>query len=346
MRLRDIAVSRPARSCKPPHFWAISSVITLAVLMLLAAGGACTPASDGYHGALVRYGGQYYPEEFLLYGWPEVWSEYGIDVQHTLFSSGAESNEALIAGQVDINCGADSRTVALFTAIRDDALIIGTVQKGDRYVTVVSTDSQYHSWSDLVGKTVATRLGTGAEGVLRKFYEREGYDWEDFDYVNLKVEDMIAALERGQIEAFTAWEPTPAIAEANGIGRVLRTYGDVAPVPASLHTTRDFAYGNEDTVVRFLAAHLAKAALIESDPSRAAILASQAAAQRGITVSAEAFESAFARIDFSIDFDDATMQAIDETASFLYGQGKIVEVPVLSWDKSFLEKAQALVDQS
>lgn len=327
--------------------WALFPLLLVVALILaLCSACACTATSDYDHEPIVRYGGQYYPEEFLLYGWPELWSEYGIDVQHTLFSSGAESNEALIAGQVDINCGADSRTVALFTALPDDALIIGTVQKGDRYVTVVRSDSPHHSWSDLVGETVATRLGTGAEGVLRKFYEREGYDWEDFDYVNLKVEDMIAALERGQIEAFTAWEPTPAIAEGNGIGRVLRTYGDVASVPASLHTTRDFAYRNEDTVVRFLAAHLAKAALIESDPSRAAILASQAAAQKGITVSPEAFESAFARIDFSIDFDDTTMQAIDETASFLYEQGKIVEVPVLSWDKSFVEKAQAMVGQS
>ena len=48
---------------------------------------------------------------------------------------------------------------------------------------------------------------------------------------------MIAALDNEQIEAFTAWEPTPAIAEAMGIGRMLRTYGDIALVPASIHTT-------------------------------------------------------------------------------------------------------------
>ena len=323
----------------------LKRIVPVACVLVLAAGG-CAPSVDEAGALIVRYGGQYYPEEFLLYGWPEVWTQYDIDVEHVLFSSGAESNEALIAGQVDINCGADSRTVALFTAMPDDALIIGTVQKGDRYVTVVGADSTYQSWSDLVGKTVATRLGTGAEGVLRKFYEREGYSWEDFDYVNLKVEDMIAALEHGQIEAFTAWEPTPAIAEGNGIGRVLRTYGDVAPVPASLHTTRDFALQNEDVLVRFLGAHLEKAALIEDDPSRAAEIASQAAAAKGISVSPEAFESAFSRIDFSIDFDEETMNAIDETALFLYEQGKIVQVPVLSWDKSFLEKAQALVDQS
>jgi len=318
--------------------------LLLALIVLFVPGCGCPRTEQGAPD--VRYGGQFYPEEFLLYGWPGVWLEHGIDVEHLLFSSAAESNEALIAGRIDINCGADSRTVALFTAIPEDALIIGTVQKGDRYVTVVRADSSHESWADLVGKTVATRLGTGAEGVLRKYYAREGYAWDDFEYVNLKVEDMIAALERGQIEAFTAWEPTPAIAEANGIGRVLRTYGDVAPVPASLHTTRDFAYSNEDAVVRFLAAHLEKADLIVGDPARAARLASQAAEHLGIAVAPEAFENAFARIDFSIDFDETTMQSIDETAGFLYEQGKIVDVPQLAWDRSFLEKARVMVDQS
>ena len=264
-------------------------------------------------------------------------------VEHMLFSSAAESNEALIAGTIDINCGADSRTVALFNAIPDDALIIGAVEKGDRYVTVVRPDSPYRTWPDLEGMTVATRLGTGAEGVLRKYYEREGLRWEDFNYVNLKVEDMIAALERGQIEAFTAWEPTPAIAEANGVGRVLETYGNVALAPASLHTTKDYAYHNADAVVRFLAAHLEKAALIQRDPARAALLSSNAASQMGVEVASVAFENAFARIDFSIAFDETTINAIEETAQFLHDQGKIGQMPELAWDTSFLERAEDLV---
>ncbi|MCD6445327.1 hypothetical protein J7L49_00880, partial [Candidatus Bathyarchaeota archaeon] len=60
----------------------------------------------------IRYGGQYYPGEFLLLGKPDLWSKYNITVKHILFSSGAESNEALIAGKIDINCGADTKTIA------------------------------------------------------------------------------------------------------------------------------------------------------------------------------------------------------------------------------------------
>jgi ABC-type nitrate/sulfonate/bicarbonate transport system substrate-binding protein len=297
---------------------------------------SCVPGGPD---SQLRYGGQYYAGEFLLYGHPEFWEQRQLEVNHILFSSGAENNEALIAGTVDVNCGADTRTVALFNAIPDEALIIGTVERGDRYVTVVRVDSTYRSWDELRGKTVATRFGTGAEGILRKYYDQEGLRWEDFKYVNLNVEDMIASLEIGQIEAFTAWEPTPAIAEANGIGRPLRAYGDIGSVPACIHTTRSFAYGHEEVLVRFLAAHLDKAELIRSNPSQAAAMAVEAAARTGLTVPAGAFETVFRRVDFSVDIDESIIESIGETADFLYEQGKIDRKPELAWDRGFLEKA-------
>jgi len=290
----------------------------------------------------IRYGGQYYPGEFLLEG-KNFWEKYGLKVEHILFSSGTENNQALISGDIDINCGSDSKTVALFNAIPDKALIIGTLQKGDRYSTVVRVDSPYQTWEDLKGKTVATRLGTGAEQVLRRYFEQnENLSWDDFNWVNLKIEDMIAALESGTIEAFTAWEPTPAIAEAQGIGRILRTYGDVALVPVSIHTTIEFANTHREEIVKFLAAQMDKAEMIKNDPDLAAELAAQAASERGYNVSADAFKKVFERINFSIDFDGKVLDAINDTAHFLYEQGKIDKIPQIKWDKSFLEEAKEL----
>ena len=325
-------------------------VAILAVVIIAVAGIASwwiitelTPKAD------IRYGGQYYPGEFLLAGNPDFWTKYDLDVEHTLFSSGAENNEALIAGKVDINCGADSKTIALFNAMPNDVLIIGTVQRGNRYSTIVKVDSPHQSWDDLIGEKVATRFGTGAEGVLRKFYDQtysdklgRNYKWEDFDYVNLKIEDMIAALDAGQVEAFTAWEPTPAIAEAQGIGTVLRTYGDIALVPASIHTTKQFAYNNRDLIVGFLAAQLDKAEMIKNDPEGAAQIAVEAAAEKGTEVSAEAFETVFGRINFQIEFDQTIIDAIYDTAQFLLDQGKIDKIPTLVYDLTFLEEAKAL----
>lgn len=296
----------------------------------------------GGSGEEIAYGGQYYPGEFLLQG-HDFWTQYDMEVDHILFSSGTENNQALISGDVDINVGSDSKTVTLFNSMPDQALIIGTVQKGDRYSTVVGNDSEYQSWEDLKGEKVGTRLGTGAEQVLKRYFEQsESLDWDDYQWVNIGVEDMVSALGGGSIEAFTAWEPTPAIAESQGVGRVIKTFGDVALVPVSLHTTLDFAEDHRDTIVKFLAAQLDKAEMIREDPQEAAVLAAQAASSRGSDITADAFQRIFERIDFSIEINPEVLSAINDTAQFLYNQGSIDNVPELRWDDSYLQEAIAL----
>jgi ABC-type nitrate/sulfonate/bicarbonate transport system substrate-binding protein len=297
-------------------------------------------AADAYD---IIYGGQYYPEEFLLQGHPQFWSKYGIKVQHILFSSGAENNQALISGKCHVNCGSDSKTVELFNVLGNNVVIIGTIQKGNRYATVVRADSPYKTWKDLKGKTVATRMGTGAEQILRRYFEKEkDLRWEDFRWVNMKLEDMISALQGGSIEAFTAWEPTCAIAETRGAGRVLRSYGDVALVPVFLHTTTDFARSHRKEIVKFLAAHLDKAEMIRKNPRQAARIAAKAAGAGGYDVPPEAFEKVFKKIDFSLDISDAVLKELQEAAQLLYNEKKIKTVPQIVYDRSFLDEAKKL----
>lgn len=307
----------------------------------------------------IRYGGQHYPGEFLLYGKPDFWAKYGLSVEHTLFASGTESNEALVAGKIDINCGSDSKTIQLFNMIPDEALIIGTVQRGDRYTTVVGLDSEgnklYNNWTEIYEATanardhgnpppkVATRFGTGAEGVLRKYFNQTGYSWDDFEWQHIQqLEDMINALAEGDIVAFTAWAPTPAIAEAQGVGKAMMSYGDVALVPASIHTTKSFAYSHRDLIVKFLAAHMDKAEMILNNRTGAAQMAALGASEMAIDVPAEAFEMDFQRINFQIDFNYTIIEDIYATADFLYSIGKIDEIPNLVFDTTFVEAAKQL----
>jgi len=298
----------------------------------------------GFSGEVIKYGGQYYPGEFLLEGY-DFFSLFDIEVEHIIFSSGTENNIALISGSIDINVGSDSKTVALFNAIGDKALIIGVIQRGDRYSTVVRKDSDYKDWKDLKGKKVGTRLGTGAEFVLRKYFEsRKDLSWDDFKWINLSPEDMISALASGQIEAFTVWSPTGEVAVSQGIGRILRSYGDIALTPVQIHTTKEYAEKNRDKIVRFLAAHLMKAEMIKSNPRLAAEYAAKAARERSINISVDAFEMIFKRIDFSLEFDDSLIVELKETAKFLKSQGKIKVVPEFYYDKSYLEEAKKLLE--
>lgn len=305
---------------------------------------ALTTTSSSLEGAdlsTITFGGQYYPGDFVLKGDPGLWGDS--PVEHILFSSGTENNQALIAGDIDINVGSDSKSASLFDAIPDQAVILAIMQRGDRYSTIVQSGGGYTDWESLKGETVATRLGSGAEQVLRRYFEdTDGLAWDDFEWVNLKVEEMAAALESGSIVAFTAWEPTPAIAEAQGIGDVMRSYGDVAQVPVAMHTTLDYAENHRAEIVQFLAAHIAKVKLIESDPDKAAELAAEAAGAQGAEVDAAAFKAIFERVDFSLTIDDSALASIDDTVNFLYDQGKLNTKPEIRSDPSFLDEAMAM----
>jgi ABC-type nitrate/sulfonate/bicarbonate transport system substrate-binding protein len=156
---------------------------------------------------------------------------------------------------------------------------------------------------------------------------------------------MIAAIQSHSIEAFTAWEPTCAIAEAQGVGRILRTYGDISLVPVSLHTTRKYAQNHRSQIVKFLSVHLEKAKLIKMYPERAAQIAAKAASDQGYNVSAKAFEKVFRRIDFSIELNSNIISDIKNTAKFLYDIKKINKVPNIYYDNSYLNEAKNLSGQ-
>ncbi|MGM0461540.1 MAG: ABC transporter substrate-binding protein [Fibrobacterota bacterium] len=285
------------------------------------------------------YGGQYYPGEFLLQGY-DFFEEAGIDVEHILFSSGTENTAALISGNADVNVGSDSKTAALFNSMGEKMVIIGVIQRGNRYSTIVR-DSTVEDWAQLKGAVVGTRFGTGAEFVLRKYFDsRSDLSWDDFKWVNLNTEDMISTLASGRIEAFTVWAPTGEISLAQDVGLHLQSYGDVALTPVQIHTTRAYADNNREKLVRFLMAHLKKAELIEDDPEKAAKYAAQASRDMGISVSSDAYQLMFERIDFSLDFDETLVEELTTTAEFLHEQGKLESVPEFYIDRSFLQEAQ------
>lgn len=301
----------------------------------------------------ISYGGQYYPGEFLLKGHPEFWEKYNLNVTHTLFSSGAENNEALLSGTVDVNCGSDTKTIALFNVAAEggsiEPLIIGTLQRGNRYSTVIPKDSSITSWTELVGERIGYRAGTGADTIMRRYFASDpddlGLSFDDFDWQSMYVEDMTAALQADQIAAFTAWEPTPAIAVDQGIGKLLRSYGDVALVPVSIHTTTSFADENPDLLIAFLAAHLDKMEMIQTQKSVAANYAAAAASEVGSDVSAAAFEDLYERIDYTIDFNESIINDILATANFLKNEivpPLIDTIPTLNYNRSFIEAAKEL----
>lgn len=315
------------------------AIIASVTLLLSACGGKQATADEL---TPIRHGGQIYPEELLLKG-EDFFSKYGLNVEHALFGSGADNNQALISGAIDINIGSAIRTVALFDAMGNDAVIIAVSESGDRYSTMVHPDSGITSWDDMIGQKVGIRLGSGAEQVVQAYFESTGdLRWEDFEWVNLRVEDMPEALANGVIASFTAWEPIPSIAGSRNGAVVLMSYGDISSSPVFIHTTRSYAGSHKNELIAFLRGHLDKVAMIENDVNAAARIAAKTAAEEGLDITFREFNSVFRRVDFSLDVNEKILESLQATAEYLLEIGEIEKVPEFRVDPSFLEAARQL----
>ena len=80
--------------------------------------------------------------------------------------------------------------------------------------------------------------------------------------------------------------------------------------------------------------------MIQKNPKKAAQLAAEVAREKGYNVNPNAFELVFKRIDFSLDIDKHVVESIQDTAQFLYDEKKIDRIPMIKYDKSFLEEAK------
>jgi ABC-type nitrate/sulfonate/bicarbonate transport system substrate-binding protein len=311
---------------------------TLQILLIVTITGglaACQKAEQPLH-----YGGQLYADELLLQGL-NVWDAYGDNVEHVLYRNPDDLVTAFEKGVADVALFSDIQAARIFEEMGDKALIIAVAESGDRVSTIVQRDSGIESWADLAGKKVALRSGSGAELVLKRYFSlHPELDWNAIEWVNLPVEDMPPALAAGAIDALTATEPIPAIAQAAGGMQVLQSYGDCCQSPLVLVTTRSYARHNKEKLITLLRGQLDKVALIRSDAALAARTASAQATVYGLNVPASAYHIVFMRVDFDLGMNAAVISALQDSAADLVAAGQLTEAPKFYSDDQYLLAAQ------
>lgn len=153
-------------------------------------------------------------------------SFHGVDLQPLRFSSWPELSEALKAGQLE---GAFVLSpIAL--ELRAKGVPIKAVLLGHRNGSVVTVrhDSDIHTASDLIGKTIAIPNRFSTHNILlHKLLEKEHVEPGKVKVIELPPPEMVNALATKRIDGFIVAEPFGAQAEAQGVGRVLILSRDI-----------------------------------------------------------------------------------------------------------------------
>ena len=137
----------------------------------------------------------------------------------------------------------------------------------DRWYAVVSS-ADIKQIAGLKGKKVALATGTASETLWTAILKKEGLSANDFETVNLAPPEMVAALTRGDISAYVAWEPwvSRTIVGFKNT-RVLQDGGGLITDGTFIYMNRKWLTANKEAAVRFARAMLEANDFIVSKPA-------------------------------------------------------------------------------
>jgi len=184
-----------------------------------------------------------------------LFEKYGLDVAVSNFTSGRQALETVLGGGADIATTAEAPITAAALARQKIALLARMEYSDDK--TLISKSSGINSAADLKGKRIGYTVGTGGEIYTLTLLKKAGLTKNDVTLVNLRPQDMVAALSTNSIDAYNTWEPHISNGK-KALGdkvKELDTKGVYAET-FNLVVTEEYLSKNEKTVTAFLRAIL------------------------------------------------------------------------------------------
>jgi len=129
----------------------------------------------------------------------------GLDVRVSNFSSGREALQTVLGGGADVATTAEAPVTAAAFAGQKIALLARMEYSDDK--TLTRTAAHIATPADLRGKRIGFSAGTGSDIYTNTLLQRAGLTPGDVTLVNLRPQDMPAALASGSIDAYDSWEP-------------------------------------------------------------------------------------------------------------------------------------------
>lgn len=136
----------------------------------------------------------------------EFFESKGIAVEMLFFDSGTAANVAFAADSIDFaGMGYTNGVVALSKNLNVEMIWIHEVLGANEALVA---KEEIMSVKDLAGKKVATPFSSTSHLSLIKALEMNGLSQNDVILLDMDTDDIVAAWERGDIDAAYTWEPT------------------------------------------------------------------------------------------------------------------------------------------
>jgi taurine transport system substrate-binding protein len=253
-----------------------SALAVLAVTTVALAGCSVDHSADKADKPTIRIGYQSFPSGDLIVK-NNKWLEEALpdyNIKWTKFDSGADVNTAFIAKELDFGALGSSPVARGLSAPLNIPYKVAFVLDvaGDNEALVARNGANINSIADLRGKRIATPFASTAHYSLLAALAQNGLSPSDVQLVDLQPQAILAAWDRGDIDAAYSWLPT--LDQLRKTGKDLITSRQLAkdgkPTLDLGAVSDEFAAAHPDVVDTWRQQEARALSTIKDDPAAAA----------------------------------------------------------------------------
>src|SRR5512138_1728000 len=197
-----------------------------------------------------------------------LFKKHGLDVRINTGPSGSAMVSFLINGQIESAFGSEIAGVSNHN-LDPNVVVVAQATRLVRWIAVVGRNID--NLDQLKGKKVGVARGSGGEVFWLAMIDKLKLNPADYTVVNVEAPEMVAALERGNIDAYAVWEPwvTRGLAAVKNT-KVLKDQENILEQGVYIYMNRGWIQKNPAQAEGFMRALVEATDIINNDRKRAA----------------------------------------------------------------------------
>jgi ABC-type nitrate/sulfonate/bicarbonate transport system substrate-binding protein len=197
-----------------------------------------------------------------------LFKKHGLDVRINTGPSGSAMVAFLVNGQIESAFGSEIAGIANHN-LDPNVVVVAQAARLVRWIALVGRNID--SLDQLKGKKVGVARGSGGEVFWLAMLDKLKLNAADYTVVNVEAPEMVAALERGNIDAYAVWEPwvTRGLAAVKNT-KVLKDQEGILEQGVFIYMNQGWIKKNPAPAEAFMRALVEATEIINKDRPRAA----------------------------------------------------------------------------
>jgi len=248
-----------------------------------------------------------------------LFKKHGLDVRINTGPSGSAMVSFLINGQIESAFGSEIAGVSNHN-LDPNVVVVAQATRLVRWIAIVGRNMD--NLDQLKGKKIGVARGSGGEVFWLALIDKLKLNAADYTVVNVEAPEMVAALERGNIDAYAVWEPwvTRGLAAVKNT-KVLKDQENVLEQGVYIYMNLGWIKKNPEQAEGFVRALVEATDLINRDRKRAAKDVSDFLKSLDPPLVAELMT----KLRFEMVLDDFTISLFRLAEAQLKQQGKLTK---------------------